>query len=170
MSVVLLIVDGGCWRDPAVHGPYETRDAAVADLTRMLPGMAPDEYEDAATATAFVDGDTDALVVTVDPPAAPVAVTTPEGTLTAWDCIGRVPATHHVRVVGGRALYDDAIYNDATSRTGRRVKLARIDPVAPTPGRLTATLCQVNRWVDADTRVELVRHTDGAVENDALLP
>lgn len=83
-------------------------------------------------------------------------------TLTAWDCIGRVPTTHRVRRVGGRALYEDALYNDETSRTGRRVKLARLGALGG--------LHQFEQWVDADTPVELVRDSDGAVDNGALLP
>lgn len=77
--------------------------------------------------------------------------------LTAWDCIGRVPETHRVRIVGGRTLYEQAIYYDHTP--GEKVKLARLDG-----------LRQVNRWVDGDTPVELVAD-DGFVEiaGDALL-
>ena len=38
--------------------------------------------------------------------------------LTAWDCIGRVPPTHHVRRAGGRVLYvrgrDDLPFKETT--------------------------------------------------------
>jgi hypothetical protein len=74
----------------------------------------------------------------------------------AWNCIGLVPATHRVRVQGGRALYEEVSYRDDTP--GEQVRLARLD--ATTDG-----LKQVNRWVDADTPLELVRD-DGSVEPD----
>lgn len=76
--------------------------------------------------------------------------------ISVWDCIGRVPTTHHIRIINGRTLYEEAIYYDDTP--GDKVKLARIDT--------TDGLHQVNRWVDADTPVELVR-ADGTVEPDA---
>jgi hypothetical protein len=69
--------------------------------------------------------------------------------LTAWDCIGLVPSTYYVRRVGGKTLYEEALYNDATSRTGTRVKLARIDTTR-------GFIREVSQWVDADTPVELV--------------
>jgi hypothetical protein len=80
----------------------------------------------------------------------------------AWDAIGRVPSTHHVRRVGGRVLYDDVLYNDATSRSGNRVKLARL-------GSDEQGIREFAQWVDAETPVELV-NAAGAVENGALLP
>lgn len=83
-------------------------------------------------------------------------------TLTAWDCIGRVPSTHHIRRVGGRTLYEDALYNDATSRSGNRVKLARL-------GTNKYGLHEFTQWVDADAPVELINSETGAVENEALI-
>jgi hypothetical protein len=76
--------------------------------------------------------------------------------VSAWNCIGLVPPTHHVRRAGGRVLYEQALYNDATSRSGERVKLARL--VVDERGMREAA-----QWVDADAPVELVRE-DGTVE------
>lgn len=79
--------------------------------------------------------------------------------MVAWDAIGRVPPTHRLRIVGGRALYEDAAFNDETGRT--HVRLARLDTDE-------FGLQQVNRYVDPDTPVELVRD-DGYVEPDPFL-
>lgn len=70
----------------------------------------------------------------------------PEHTLTAWDVIGH-DGDEYIRIVGGRTLYETAIFYD--NMPGERVKLARLDT--------TDGLHQVNRYVDADTPVELVR-------------
>lgn len=80
-------------------------------------------------------------------------------TITAWDCIGRVPSTHYVRVVGGTALYEQAMYRDDTA--GEKVLFARLEARAD-------GLHQVSRYIDADTACELVNTHTGKVENDAL--
>lgn len=69
----------------------------------------------------------------------------PPGTvLTAWDFIG-YDGDHYLRIVGGRAKYETAIFSDDTR--GDQVKLARLDE---------GSLRQVNRYVDPDTPVEVV--------------
>lgn len=68
-------------------------------------------------------------------------------TTTAWQVIG-YDGPDSLRVVGGRALYDAAIYYDDTR--GTQVKLARLDATA-------GGLRQVNRYVSPDTQVEIVR-------------
>ena len=66
---------------------------------------------------------------------------------TAWDCIGRysqaIDNTHSIRISGGRTLYEDA----SLAKTENLVRLARL---------ATAPLHQINRYVDPETRVELV--------------
>jgi hypothetical protein len=82
-------------------------------------------------------------------------------TYSAWDLIGfdgspetteyltsrKFSGGVYVRIVGGRALYEAVIYNDETG--GQNVRLARLDS---TPEGLR----QTDRYVDADTRLELV--------------
>lgn len=68
----------------------------------------------------------------------------PVGTIrTAWDFIG-YDGDYYLRLVGGRAKYETAIFYDDTR--GEKVKLARLD----------GSLRQVNRYVDPDTPVEVV--------------
>lgn len=66
------------------------------------------------------------------------------GTHKAWDLIG-YDGPHSLRIVGGRTLYEAAIYYDDTP--GDRVKLVRID----------GGLRQVNRYVDPDTLIEIIQ-------------
>jgi hypothetical protein len=65
----------------------------------------------------------------------------------AWDCIGRyslaIDNTHLIRISGGRTLYEDA----SLAKTENSVRLARL---------AMAPLHQINRYVDPETRVELV--------------
>lgn len=68
-----------------------------------------------------------------------------ETTITAWDAIG-YDGDGYLRIVGGRALYETAIFYDNTP--GDRVKLVRLDT--------RSGLHQVNRYVDADTALEIV--------------
>lgn len=63
----------------------------------------------------------------------------------AWDFVG-YDGSGQLRIVGGRTLYETA---DNTAAD--RVRLARL--VYATPGRLR----QINRYVPADTRLEVVR-------------
>jgi hypothetical protein len=71
----------------------------------------------------------------------------PIGTvLPAWDFIG-YDGDHYLRVVGGRAKYETAIFFDDTP--GTHVRLARIDSTAD-------GLHQVSRWVHPDTPIEVV--------------
>lgn len=66
-------------------------------------------------------------------------------TYAAWDLIG-YDGDLWLQVVGGRTLYDTAMFNDSTP--GQRVRLDRLD---------TANgLRVVNRYVDADTPIRLV--------------
>jgi hypothetical protein len=64
----------------------------------------------------------------------------------AWDFIG-YDGPHWLRVVGGRARYEAAIYYDDTP--GDHVKLVRLET---TPDGIH----QVERWVDPDTPLEVV--------------
>lgn len=66
---------------------------------------------------------------------------------TAWDLVG-YDGDGWIRVVGGRALYETAIWNDDGRQ--RLVRLARLD-VGPDG------LHQVNRYVNPDTPVEIVQ-------------
>jgi hypothetical protein len=69
-------------------------------------------------------------------------------TTTAWDLIGFDGSDgKSVRVVGGRTLYEAVVFNDETH--GHRVRLDRLI-VGETGLRV------VNRYVDADTPVEVV--------------
>lgn len=63
---------------------------------------------------------------------------------TAWDFIG-YDGDHYLRIVGGRARYETAIFHDDTR--GEQVKLARLDP---------GSLRQVDRYVDPDTPIQVV--------------
>lgn len=67
---------------------------------------------------------------------------------TAWDLIGygEQQGDGHVRVVGGRTLYELVSFNDCTA--GEKVKLSRLS----TRGGLHA----VERYVDPDTLLEVV--------------
>ena len=65
----------------------------------------------------------------------------------AWDFIG-YDGPDAVRILGGRALYDAVIFYDDTP--GDRVKLARLDAGAD-------GIRQVNRYVDPDTIIQIVR-------------
>jgi len=65
---------------------------------------------------------------------------------TAWDAIG-YDGDGYLRVVGGRTLYETAIFYDHTH--GQMVKLVRLDT---TDGRLR----QINRYVSPDTPLEVV--------------
>lgn len=69
------------------------------------------------------------------------------GMNTAWDFIGFDGTGGHVRIVGGRTLYEAVDYND--SRGGKLVRLARLEVEA-------WGLHQVNRYVDPDTPLEFV--------------
>ena len=60
------------------------------------------------------------------------------------------------RLPGGRADYEAVLYNDATSR-GERVRLARLES---TPEGLH----QVNRWVDWDQPIEVIKDFDEGEE------
>jgi hypothetical protein len=75
---------------------------------------------------------------------------TPESVATvapAWDFIG-YDGPDWLRIVGGRALYEAAIYYDDTR--GSCVKLSRLE--ANSDG-----IRQVNRYVHPDTPVEVVK-------------
>jgi hypothetical protein len=61
------------------------------------------------------------------------------------------------RLPGGRATYSDVMYDDAASRSDRP-RLARLDP---TPTGLR----QVNRWIDWEQPVEVLR--DFTAEQEA---
>lgn len=64
----------------------------------------------------------------------------------AWDLIGFDSENGcHLRIRGGRALYDAAMFNDAK---GYNVKLARLDTLDG--------LREVSRYVDPDTEIEVV--------------
>lgn len=67
-------------------------------------------------------------------------------TLTAWEAIG-FDGDGLLRIKGGRALYEAAIFYDGTRQ--RCVKLARLEPG-------DGGLRQVNRYVDPDTELEVV--------------
>lgn len=67
-------------------------------------------------------------------------------TYTAWDLIG-YDGDLWLRIVGGRTLYEAAVFNDTTH--GHRVRLDRLD----TKNGLRV----VNRYVDPDTPIRLVR-------------
>jgi hypothetical protein len=75
--------------------------------------------------------------------------------MTAWEMIG-YDGPDWIRVVGGRALYEAAIYYDDTP--GECVKLARLD-ATPTGIR------QVSRYVHPDTPVEIVKSTPNGRSN-----
>jgi hypothetical protein len=64
----------------------------------------------------------------------------------AWDFIG-YDGPHWLRIVGGRALYEAAIYYDDTP--GDHVKLVRIDTSR-------GYLRQIERRVNPDTVLEVV--------------
>jgi hypothetical protein len=68
----------------------------------------------------------------------------------AWDYIGFDGDDGRLlRIVGGRWLYDAAIYSRRDRRNGRDwVKLVRLDT--------TEGIRQVNRYVHPDTQLELV--------------
>ena len=72
--------------------------------------------------------------------------------LTAHDLIG-YDGDDHIRIVGGRALYESVMV-PFDGYDGGNVRLARI--VADDRG-----LRQINRYVDPDTPVELVKGTVG---------
>jgi hypothetical protein len=74
--------------------------------------------------------------------------------ISAWDCVGVVPPTHRLRIVGGRSLYRQAFYDAEGSEN---VRLVRNEPRGD-------DVHQISRYVTPDTRVELVR--DGTVEPD----
>ena len=67
-------------------------------------------------------------------------------TLTAWECIGFDQPGLYLRVAGGRALYEAAIYYDDTP--GEHVKLVRLDT--------QDGVRQVQRYVDPDTILQVV--------------
>jgi hypothetical protein len=64
---------------------------------------------------------------------------------TAWNLIG---TEDHVRIVGGRTVYEAVEYND--KRSGKLVRLARIT------NRDDGLLRQINRYVDPDTLMEVL--------------
>lgn len=72
-------------------------------------------------------------------------------TTTAWELVGFPRDAEEdralVRIVGGRTLYESVEFRD--DGRSRRVRLARLDVTA-------AGLRQVNRYVDPDTRLEVV--------------
>jgi hypothetical protein len=70
---------------------------------------------------------------------------TTDTTYTAWDLIG-YDGPLWLQIVGGRTLYDQAVFNDNTS--GHRVRLDRLDTADG--------LRVVNRYVDPDTPMRLV--------------
>jgi hypothetical protein len=72
--------------------------------------------------------------------------------VTAWDLIG-YDGDASIRIVGGRALYETAIFYDGTRQ--QFVKLARLEARAD-------GLAQVNRYVAPDTPVELVTTEGGS--------
>jgi hypothetical protein len=74
--------------------------------------------------------------------------------ISAWDCVGVVPPTHRLRIVGGRSLYRQAFYDAVGSEN---VRLVRDEPRGD-------DVHQISRYVTPDTRVELVRN--GTVEPD----
>lgn len=81
----------------------------------------------------------------------------------AWELIGfdgcwPAPASYEavtrpaqVRIQGGRALYEAVNFNDGTR--GDRVKLSRLDEYIGDDGH---KLYQVDRYVDADTILEVI--------------
>ncbi len=72
-------------------------------------------------------------------------------TTTAWDLIGFDSEwegeTAGVRIKGGRTVYEAVMFNDGAR--SEKPRLARLDTS-------DGYLRQVNRWVDADTIVEVV--------------
>jgi hypothetical protein len=67
----------------------------------------------------------------------------------AWDLIGFDGSDgQSVRILGGKTLYEAVDYRDDTP--GLKVRLARLD-VKPSGIR------QVNRWVDPDEMLEVVK-------------
>jgi hypothetical protein len=66
---------------------------------------------------------------------------------TAWDFIG-YDGPAYLRIVGGSAKYEAAMYLDNTP--GDRVKLARLE------ARGDGTLREISRYVDPDTLLEVV--------------
>ena len=68
--------------------------------------------------------------------------------MTAWELIG---TDELVRIVGGRVTYEAVDYNAAG--TAHNVRLARL--VSDRNG-----LRQISRYVDPDTRLEIVTTTD----------
>lgn len=73
----------------------------------------------------------------------------------AWDLIGH---EGQFRILGGRMVYDAVMYNTARSSC-ERVRLARLDTS-------NGDLHQVNRWVDADTPVEVLRDYTAEAESE----
>jgi hypothetical protein len=68
--------------------------------------------------------------------------------LTDWDGPANWPdAPASVRIKDGRTLYEAVDYNDHTP--GDKVRLARVTVTAD-------GIRQINRWVDADTTLEVV--------------
>jgi len=65
----------------------------------------------------------------------------------AWDFIGFDHDSYWLRIVGGRARYEAAIYYDDTP--GDHVKLVRLDTS-------TGGIRQIERWVSPDTPLEVV--------------
>ena len=65
-------------------------------------------------------------------------------TVPAWDLIGH---EGKFRIAGGRKVYEAVMRNEATARGDRSVRLCYL----ATDGGLR----QVNRWVDADTPIEI---------------
>lgn len=83
----------------------------------------------------------------------------PDGTTTAWDLAGSWPDDAIGFTVGtGTVVWEDA---QATRNQDGRVRIARLVP------QDDGTIRQMNRYVDAETRVTLVFDEDSAALRDA---
>lgn len=67
----------------------------------------------------------------------------------AWELIGHEGT---FKVAGGRVTYENVDFNDASP--GDKVRLARLEPVD------WMKLRQINRYVDADTLIEVIEDFD----------
>jgi hypothetical protein len=74
------------------------------------------------------------------------------GPFTAWQMIGWEGNCGTFRIVGGRAIYTDIMYNCATARSDN-VKLCRLG------NEQGIGINEVKQYVDADTKIEILSIT-----------